>query len=513
MISQALPQPGGLDPDTLNKAAQIVASRTAPIAPAPGAAPEAKPEEPQKSIATAPQAQPIAPKPEPEAKPTSAVGPAGGVSAFPSGAPDEESTAEKLKVQQGNKPGIDKLPLAARIPLKVLEVLGSTFAPGATAMIPGTTLHHQIEQIKPLQQQLEGEQAQQKNTADLAKSGAETEREQAAAAKDRADAESPGNAPKEPTTALQLFHQQNPNAPVQDFMKFEQALKDQDKKGEGTVHIQDEKGNYWAYHKDGSVTPVNKPDGTPLQGKTAEPKEGNDFEQYYKQYLAETGQKDSASGRLAAEAKFSAAKQPPQRAPITNVFVPNANGGFTMQAEHAGSSVPAGAVSAAGMNSLNVPTAQTRNMKEAAPKVLDLANRVSTLVDQQTKTLGPLSSRWNEFMAGKVGAPNPEFTKLRTDVALLQTALMRMHVGARGGEQMMEHFTNLLDSSKQSPENLKAALGEISAYAHAVHGDTESMEPSGNQGGGHIINYQGKQFQYKGTGDTADLKNYTEIKK
>lgn len=68
-------------------------------------------------------------------------------------------------------------------------------------------------------------------------------------------------------------------------------------------------------------------------------------------------------------------------------------------------------------------------------------------------------------MAGKVGAPNPEFTKLRTDVGLLTTKLMRMHVGARGGELMMQHFQNLIDSGKQSPENMRAALDEIDQYA------------------------------------------------
>ena len=71
-------------------------------------------------------------------------------------------------------------------------------------------------------------------------------------------------------------------------------------------------------------------------------------------------------------------------------------------------------------------------------------------------------------MAGRVGAPNPEFTKLRTDIGLLQTALMRMHVGARGGEQIMAHFADLIDSSKQDPQNLKAALDEIKAYAQEV---------------------------------------------
>ena len=116
-------------------------------------------------------------------------------------------------------------------------------------------------------------------------------------------------------------------------------------------------------------------------------------------------------------------------------------------------------------------TTTTKDMVLAAPKVLALADRISKLVDSQAQQLGPAAGRWSEFMAGKVGSPNPEFTKLRTDVGLLQTLLMRMHVGSRGGEYIMHHFQDLIDTGKQSPENLKAALGEIVTYAHDVQAE------------------------------------------
>jgi hypothetical protein len=157
-----------------------------------------------------------------------------------------------------------------------------------------------------------------------------------------------------------------------------------------------------------------------------------------------------------------------QRPPQAIMLVPGANGGYTAQNVKPGSTVAPNALSTGGLNSMNVPTSQTRAMAEAAPKVIDLANRSEQLIDRQIKSLGPAASRWNEFMAGKIGAPNPEFTKLRTNIGLLQTALMRMHVGARGGEQIMEHFAGLIDSSKQDPQNLKAALDEIKLYAEEV---------------------------------------------
>jgi hypothetical protein len=107
-------------------------------------------------------------------------------------------------------------------------------------------------------------------------------------------------------------------------------------------------------------------------------------------------------------------------------------------------------------------------MIEAAPGVIDLAKKVDALVTKQQQTLGPAASRWNEFMTGKVGAPNADFTKLRTDADLLKTLLMRMHVGARGGEKILERFDNLLQEGTQSPQNLHAALQEIQDYAQQV---------------------------------------------
>jgi hypothetical protein len=127
-------------------------------------------------------------------------------------------------------------------------------------------------------------------------------------------------------------------------------------------------------------------------------------------------------------------------------------------------------------------TGTTRTMIETAPRVESLVARTRELVKQQQATLGPAASRWSEFMAGKIGAPNEQFTALRTDVGLLQTLLMRMHVGARGGNQIMEHFRDLIDSSKQSPENLLAALDEIQRYAESVAAEMpDSGPPSTNK--------------------------------
>lgn len=197
------------------------------------------------------------------------------------------------------------------------------------------------------------------------------------------------------------------------------------------------------------------------------------------QYLTEYA-KTHPGSTVADAVKAYKAIQPPDKPAQTLMMIPDDKGGYVARLIGAGQAVPEGAINPSGMSALNTPTAATRTMAESAPKVLSLIDKVGALVDKQKGDLGPAASRWAEFMAGKVGAPNEEFTKLRTDVGLLQTLLMRMHVGARGGEAMIKHFADLIDASKQSPENLKAALGEIRSYAEEVarHGKSGSAAPA-----------------------------------
>jgi hypothetical protein len=83
------------------------------------------------------------------------------------------------------------------------------------------------------------------------------------------------------------------------------------------------------------------------------------------------------------------------------------------------------------------------------------------LVDDLDKRgkLGALATRWNEFMAGKFGAGDPEFSALRAKLGLSTTLLMQAHVGSRGSAQMLEHFEDLANGKKLDGPTLKAALG------------------------------------------------------
>ena len=373
----------------------------------------------------------------------------------------------------------------ARIPLQVLEAVGSGFFPAVTAAIPGTQLHHNV-----LVNQAEGNVAND-------------EGQRAAAAKEKLEA-----------AQTQNFESEAANRGQGEFEPV--------KYGEGVLNKKEGKITVPPIKPPEKLEPLKPNEGvfgsetgnvvippTEVQRETLPPLIAKAFgldpsmkvdpghlPAYLNSFAAiQRDQNKTPEAQVAertqiadqlklqgrdrltyiAEGKIEPPEHPPQALmanPATGLF----------ERETPGSKVPPGALTPQQLGSQNVPTAQTRSMAEVAPKVLELADRVGKLVDQQAKSLGPAGSRWSEFMSGKVGAPNPDFTKLRTDVGLLQTALMRMHVGARGGEQMMEHFRDLIDTSKQSPENLKAALEEIVSYAQDVQksGKTNTPPPEAN---------------------------------
>jgi hypothetical protein len=119
-------------------------------------------------------------------------------------------------------------------------------------------------------------------------------------------------------------------------------------------------------------------------------------------------------------------------------------------------------------------TGTTRTMVETAPKVLDLVDRIKGQINDLDKSgaLGPGMSRWNEFWSGKVGTDNPQFRALMTNTTLLSTLLMRMHMGARGGQQIMQHFDQMIGAGHQSAANLRSSLDQIELYANDVKGAT-----------------------------------------
>jgi hypothetical protein len=128
---------------------------------------------------------------------------------------------------------------------------------------------------------------------------------------------------------------------------------------------------------------------------------------------------------------------------------------------------------------LNVrPTTPTRQMAETmemlAPKMDALILKLDD--PKYADQLGPIAGRWNEFMAGKVGSGNPDYVTIRSAMNLMQTAELRAHVGARGGQLMLAKFDSLNNADRMDAETLKAALISVKeflgGYSEYVFGAT-----------------------------------------
>jgi len=209
----------------------------------------------------------------------------------------------------------------------------------------------------------------------------------------------------------------------------------------------------------------------------AKPAKPDTIDQQYQDAL-ESGDHEKAERLLKVKADLAKAGQAPQRPPQTTVILP---GGEVALAKP-GTVLPKGTQTPAGYGTEGRLTNATRTMVEAAPKVKGFIKRIEPLIADLEKSgsLGPGAGRWNEFWTGRVGADNPQFTRLRTDVGLLTTLLMRMHVGARGGEYIMQHFSDIINSGKQSPNNMRAALEEIGSYADDLEHEGQFGEEGTN---------------------------------
>lgn len=121
-----------------------------------------------------------------------------------------------------------------------------------------------------------------------------------------------------------------------------------------------------------------------------------------------------------------------------------------------------------------------------------------------------LAPRWNEFLAGSsIFNADPRYIRLRTHVnGLLGTAMMQAHVGAKGGEAMMEHFEDIANAGKMSRDSLQTALDAEKQYV-----EEKAMRPP--VGGSTRFRANGRMFNIPPSQRAEFLKDFpsaTEVK-
>jgi hypothetical protein len=117
---------------------------------------------------------------------------------------------------------------------------------------------------------------------------------------------------------------------------------------------------------------------------------------------------------------------------------------------------------------------------------------------QKEDKLGEVTSRWEDFLAGKVGEGDPDFERLRVAMGLATTLLVNAHVGSRGGSYMMEHFQSLADAGKMNARTLRAGVDQELKYIKNRAMEPASTSTSGNTVpiGARPILKDGKQVGY-----------------
>lgn len=232
---------------------------------------------------------------------------------------------------------------------------------------------------------------------------------------------------------------------------------------------------------------------TSLQKQSATPEQALD-KQYNDAITA--GDHEKAERILKVMSDVAKAKQPPQRAPITEVVLP----GGQVEAARPGMTLPAGTQNIGGFSTMNRPTAQERNVSAqaaiAAQGIPEVVHKIDSLGDQ----LGPVMGRWNEFMQGKVGMENPEFASLRADLLMASSAVALAHARGRLPENLRQEFDNAINAPKQSPENLKAVLNTILPWMQRMEqigavGDNKQSETAQPSGRLSVAEWKAQQAQ------------------
>jgi hypothetical protein len=105
------------------------------------------------------------------------------------------------------------------------------------------------------------------------------------------------------------------------------------------------------------------------------------------------------------------------------------------------------------------PTSQQRTTADTARQVLSISQGLQAQVAANPALIGPLAGRSKQGLA-KLGLGDAQAQKLLDDVSLLQSAVTKMHVGARGSEVLLKKSQALINAS-QNPSQFAGALSSI----------------------------------------------------
>lgn len=349
----------------------------------------------------------------------------------------------KLREQKANPWGTENnhpgaLGKIAHVFSTIGNIAGDVVAPSVMANIPGTQMNRDAR-INQLQGQV-GQEEQEKSQ--LADDALKPELQKAALRKSAAEASAQ--------------EQETADLPAKN------AAENQYKAAQISALLHPQaKTDFEAWQKQNPTKPVE--DWLHAQAAT---KPGNDFEQYYHDYITDNHLPDSAHNRLIARQAMAVAGQPPQRAPQITIINPQGQ----VQTLHSGEMVAPGSMSASQFGAGNAADVKEGKANEKAS-----ANMDSELGLMKQFEANPSPTNDVAMLMHYIGATKPEsMGKIR-----LNENEIKLFGGTRSSlgdaEALVSRVTN---GQRLTPEQRHNMVGTMSML------NTASKRGSKSESGG-----------------------------
>lgn len=315
---------------------------------------------------------------------------------------------------------------------RALDVLGTTFAPRLAAAIPGTTMNKQVGEDRELAQE-EGQAGVDKTSAEAREADARTNAIENPPTKEEAEGKT--------ITTDEGIMQWNPATKRYDVPVGGAPGKSE---VEGKTVTTDKGVMQW--------NPETKRYDIPAGGAPTKP--GNDFEQYYKDYLTDNNFPDTAHNRLLARREFAAAGQAPEKPLRQLVVLP----GGKVAEVGAGETIPEGSQTVAGDLKTPQPTADEKKRADLVENLNENLDQLEDIVNRRPDLFGKVAGRYTQLREW-TGSSDPDVAALKGISDRLGMVQQSSH-GMRSAQHVEQSANSVLNGFKNGPDAMKKAIAD-----------------------------------------------------